>query len=282
MCKGSERCLGILALLALVLMGAACGSTASGSPTSVSTLSAPVTSLSNPPPDKCQSDSVSISASVTSGRVSVCVVQGARLHVSFDKSRAAFGVPGPWGVPHVEVDSSILTSATTSKSGNTLTTTLDAQAPGSAVVRAGFNNECSSRNTTHCTIPPQTILEVDVRVVPPSAPTTLPPQAGYRGIENFCAVAPLTGTIHYDGRSGSLTGVLSVSISGLPPNDEVNVNWSNDHVRVPVIGGFETDSKGTSIHSSVVVGRLGEVRGVEVVLTAASVPNPVLGRLEPC
>jgi hypothetical protein len=95
-------------------------------------------------------------------------------------------------------------------------------------------------------------------------------------------VAPLTGTIHYDGTSGSLTGVLTVSISGLSPNDEVNVNWSNDHVRVPVIGGFESDSKGTSIQSSVVVGRLGEVRGVEVVLTAASVPNPVLGSLEPC
>jgi hypothetical protein len=95
-------------------------------------------------------------------------------------------------------------------------------------------------------------------------------------------MTPLTGTIHYDGSSGNLAGVLTVSISGLPPNDEVNVNWSNDHVRVPVIGGFETDSKGTSIQSSVVVSRLGEVRGVEVVLTAAPVPNPIFGRLEPC
>ncbi len=31
--------------------------------------------------------------------------------------------------------------------------------------------------------------------------TTIPAEAGYRGIENFCAVAPLTGTIHYDGTS---------------------------------------------------------------------------------
>ena len=112
--------------------------------------------------------------------------------------------------------------------------------------------------------------------------TTLPPEAGYRGIENFCAVAPLTGTIHYDGTSGGLTGVLTVSAGGLPPNDAVDVNWSNDYVRVPVIAGFKTDSKGTAIQSSVDVGRLGEVRGVEIVLTAASVPDSVLGRLEPC
>jgi hypothetical protein len=114
------------------------------------------------------------------------------------------------------------------------------------------------------------------------APTTLPPQAGYRGIENFCAVAPLTGTIHYNGSSGGLSGVLTASVGGLPPNDELNVNWSNNYIRVPVIADFRTDSNGNAIQSSVDVGRLGEVRGVEIVLTAANVPNPVLGRLEPC
>ncbi|HEX4175618.1 MAG TPA: DUF4232 domain-containing protein [Acidimicrobiales bacterium] len=116
----------------------------------------------------------------------------------------------------------------------------------------------------------------------PSTPTTLPPQAGYRGFENFCAVAPLTGTILYDGTSGRLTHVLTLTVSGLPPDDEVNVNWSNDHVRAPVIASFKTDSGGTAIQSSLDVARLGEVRGVEIVLTASSVPNPVLGRLEPC
>ena len=121
-----------------------------------------------------------------------------------------------------------------------------------------------------------------LKTVLTNAATALPPEAGYRGIENFCAVAPLTGTIHYDGRSGELSGVLTVSVGALPPNDAVNVNWSNDHVRVPVIASFETDSQGIAIPSSVDVGRLGEVRGVEIVLTAASVPNPVLGRLEPC
>ena len=121
-----------------------------------------------------------------------------------------------------------------------------------------------------------------LKTLPTNAPTTLPPEAGYRGIENFCAVAPLTGTIHYDGARGGLTGLLTVSVGDLPPNGAVHVNWSNDHVRVPVIASFETDSNGMAIPSSVKVARLGEVRGVEVVLTAAVVPNPVLGRLEPC
>jgi hypothetical protein len=121
-----------------------------------------------------------------------------------------------------------------------------------------------------------------LNTVPTSAPTTLPLQAGYRGSENFCAVAPLSGTIHYDGSSGGLIGVLAVNVGGLPPDDEVFVNWSNNYVRAPVIGGFQTDSSGHSIQSSVDVGRLGEVKGVEIVLSAASVPNPALGRLEPC
>jgi hypothetical protein len=120
------------------------------------------------------------------------------------------------------------------------------------------------------------------RSVPASTPTSLPPQGGYRGIENFCSVAPLTGNIHYDGTSGGLVGVLTVSVGGLPPNDEVFVNWSNNSVRAPVIASFATDSNGAAIQSSVHVGRLGEVRGVEIVLSAASVPNAALGHLEPC
>jgi hypothetical protein len=121
-----------------------------------------------------------------------------------------------------------------------------------------------------------------LKTITTNAGTTLPPEAGDRGVENFCAVAPLIGTIHYNGTRGGLRGLLTVSVGGLPTNDAVNVNWSNDHVRVPVIASFETDPQGIAIPSSVDVGRLGEVRGVEIVLTAASVPNPVLGRLEPC
>jgi hypothetical protein len=117
----------------------------------------------------------------------------------------------------------------------------------------------------------------------PGNPTVIPPdESGYRGFENLCAISPLTGTILYDGTSRDWAHVLTLTVGGLPPDDEVNVNWSNDHVRAPVIGGFKTDSQGTAIPSSVEVSRLGEVRGVEIVLSAAAAPNSVLGRLEPC
>jgi hypothetical protein len=121
-----------------------------------------------------------------------------------------------------------------------------------------------------------------LQTAPTVVPAKFPPQAGFRGSENFCAVAPLSGTIHYDGASGELIGVLAVRVGGLPPNDEVFVNWSNNDVRAPVIASFTTDSVGSAVRSSVDVGRLGEVRGVELVLSAASVPNLALGRLEPC
>ncbi len=156
---------------------------------------------------------------------------------------------------------------------------LTALAVASAVVGATANRGEPTRRQL---IGPFYTPAGTLKAVPANAPTTLRPEAGYRGIEDFCAVAPLTGTIHYDGTRGGLTDDLTVSVGGLPSNDAVNVNWSNDHVRVPVIASFETDSRGLAIPSSVNVGRLGEVRGVEVVLTAASVPNPVLGRLEPC
>jgi hypothetical protein len=156
---------------------------------------------------------------------------------------------------------------------------LTALAAASAVVGATTNRG----ETTHRElVSPFYTPAGTLKTVLTSVPTTLPPEAGYRGIENFCAVAPLTGTIRYDGTSGGLTGVLTVSVGGLPPNDAVFVNWSNNYVRVPVIASFETDSKGTAIQSSLDVGRLGEVRGVEIVLSAQSVPNPVLGRLVPC
>jgi hypothetical protein len=112
--------------------------------------------------------------------------------------------------------------------------------------------------------------------------TGAPPQAGYRGIEDFCAKAPLTGTIRYDGEKRGLSGVLRVRVGGLPRNSYVFVNWSNNYVRAPVIASFKTDSKGAAVQSSVNVVRLAEVKGVEIVLSAATVPNPPLGRLEPC
>jgi hypothetical protein len=73
-----------------------------------------------------------------------------------------------------------------------------------------------------------------------------------------------------------------VNVGGLPPDDDVFVNWSDNDVRAPVIAEFKTDAGGKSMQSSLEVGRLGEVRGVAIILTAAAFPNPTLGRLEPC
>ncbi|HUE06620.1 MAG TPA: hypothetical protein VMP41_04275 [Acidimicrobiales bacterium] len=140
-----------------------------------------------------------------------------------------------------------------------------------------------STGSTQPSIPTTVVpAPTSTTATPPPTTTSLPPQGGYRGIENFCAVAPLTGTIHYDGTSGGLSGVLAVNVGGLPPNDNVFVNWADNDVRAPVIAEFATDAEGRAIQSSVEVGRLGEVRGVAIILTAANVPNPTLGRLAPC
>ena len=121
-----------------------------------------------------------------------------------------------------------------------------------------------------------------LKTIPTSASTTLPPQAGYRGIENFCAVAPLAGTNDPLRRDKPQARRRSHgAVGGLPPNDQVFVNWSNNYVRAPVIADFQTDSSGAAIQSSVGVGRLAEVRGVEIVLSAASVPNPSWGASNP-
>jgi hypothetical protein len=113
--------------------------------------------------------------------------------------------------------------------------------------------------------------------------TTLPPQAGYRGVKSFCASAPLSGHVLYDGAAKQLVpSVLTVAIGGLPPDSAVYVDWSNDHIRGYIIASFSTDSAGTPIPSSVSMGRLPEVRGVEMVLESVTIPPTVFGRLQPC
>ncbi len=109
---------------------------------------------------------------------------------------------------------------------------------------------------------------------------TVPVGGEYGGREDFCAVAPLTGHILYDGTTGS--AVLTLSVGGLPRNARVGVNWSNDHIRGYLIASFETDSKGRARQSSLRFFRPGEVRGVEVILTGSGTQAPLLGRLEPC
>jgi hypothetical protein len=113
--------------------------------------------------------------------------------------------------------------------------------------------------------------------------TTLPLEAGYRGSEDFCAGAPLSGHALYDGSAGHLVpGVLTAAVAGLPPNSEVYVDWSNDHIRGYIIASFRTDFAGAPIPSSVSMGRFAETRGVEMVLESVSIPPTVFGRLERC
>ena len=101
--------------------------------------------------------------------------------------------------------------------------------------------------------------------------------------ENFCASAPLSGHVLYNGTAVELVpSVLTVAIGGLPPNSGVYVDWSNNHVRGYIIASFSTDAEGTPIPASINMGRLAEVPGVEMVLETTTVPPTILGRLQPC
>jgi hypothetical protein len=160
-----------------------------------------------------------------------------------------------------------------------LLATLTVLVSGSAVLGAATKNGAPLHRQL---LSPFYSPAVALQTLPTGASETLPPEAGYRGVENFCAVSPLSGTIRYNGTSGGLAGALSVTVSGLPSNTVVLVNWADNSVRAPVIAAFRTDSGGASVPTSVVIGRLGEVRGVEIVLAAEGVPNPSLGRLVPC
>jgi hypothetical protein len=109
--------------------------------------------------------------------------------------------------------------------------------------------------------------------------------SGFHGLEDFCASGTLSGEVRYDGAEGAdgLTSqVLDAEVHGLPPDTVVYVDWSNDHIRGYIIGDFKTGADGQPIPSSMHVSRLGEVRGVELVLESTSIPPVVLGRLEPC
>ena len=122
-----------------------------------------------------------------------------------------------------------------------------------------------------------------LKAIQTSAPPTLPSQAGFRGVENFCASAPLSGHVLYDGMAGNLVPrALTVAIGGLPSDSGVYVDWSNDHIRGYIIASFSTDSTGMPIPSSVNMSRRAEVPGVEMVLESVTVPPTVFGRLEPC
>jgi len=149
----------------------------------------------------------------------------------------------------------------------------------SAVVGATANRgESARRDLLSPFYTPAATLEAT-----PTSTTTLPPQAGYRGVETFCASAPLSGHVLYDGTEGQLVpSVLTVAIGGLLPNSGVYVDWSNNHIRGYIIASFSTDAGGTPIPTSVTMGRLAEVAGVEMILESTNVPPTVFGRLQAC
>lgn len=143
---------------------------------------------------------------------------------------------------------------------------------------AACDNGYRPQVSGHGSTPPTATTRTTAAPVP-----THLPQAGYRAVENFCASVPLSGHVLYDGSAGQLVpSVLTVAIRGLPPDSGVYVDWSNDHIRGYIIASFSTDSTGMPIPSSVSMGRLAEVRGVEMVLESVTIPSTVLGRLQPC
>jgi hypothetical protein len=127
-----------------------------------------VASPSNPPPDRCESGSVWVSAPTTK---SVCVVEGAHLKVTFVKPRkTAIGVAGPWNVPPIGISSPpesprVITTTATSIRRRTVTVQFRAREPGTATAYATFGQACAGPDQTGCTIPPSVPLTLTVVVV---------------------------------------------------------------------------------------------------------------------
>jgi hypothetical protein len=125
------------------------------------TTAAPTSPSSVPPPSNCQSGSVSLT--VASPSSSICLRVGTTLTVTFDSS--ASGPNGGWLGPADVYPSSIVDVASGSPSGMQLPATVKALAVGSATVRAYFSQQCSSGDSTPCTVPPQGVLQLSVTVV---------------------------------------------------------------------------------------------------------------------
>jgi hypothetical protein len=116
----------------------------------------------------CHSGSFSVTVSLAMPPPSMGLHAGATLTVTFDKSTGGLGVPGPWTVPPLDVvDRSILMLSSSSPSGQLLTAVHETGTPGVTTVSAHFDEECSSNDSTPCTIPPQSAINGDVTVVAP-------------------------------------------------------------------------------------------------------------------
>jgi hypothetical protein len=113
----------------------------------------------------------------------------------------------------------------------------------------------------------------------PSHPST-PVESGFAQNEQFCAQAPLVGTIEYQVSGANAT--MQVSVKGLPPQSLVVIDWANNTVRGYEVGDIKTDRSGASIPASLNLFRSGETRGYKVILTTEAIDAVTLGTLWPC
>ena len=105
-------------------------------------------------------------------------------------------------------------------------------------------------------------------------------EGGFAANENFCAEAPLSGTIRYEVKDGAVT--FDVRVGNLPHTSLIAIDWINDPVRGYTVAAFSTDATGRSIRDSLRMFRPGEVRGIGLHLAAADLDATVLGQLRPC
>jgi hypothetical protein len=114
---------------------------------------------------------------------------------------------------------------------------------------------------------------------PQTHPST-PVENGFGQSEQFCAQAPLIGTLDYLTTAGNAT--MQVKVDGLPSQSLVVIDWANNTVRGYTVGSIRTDSSGASIPASLNLFRPGETRGYKVVLTTEASDPMTLGTLWPC
>ena len=135
-----------------------------GAPSTPSTTSVPTPAPTTlPPSNDCVSGSAPVPVQTPGS--SICMDVGATLTVTFDYSHVSTGPVGGWIGP-AEIDNTSVASLTRSSSdGSQLVATVKAVAPGTATVSAYFSQQCSSGDSTPCTVPPQGWLRLVITVV---------------------------------------------------------------------------------------------------------------------
>jgi hypothetical protein len=137
----------------------------------------------------------------------------------------------------------------------------------------------SRSSTTTLSTPSASTSSTSSTTTPPTHPST-PVESGFDQSEQFCAQAPLVGTLDYLTAAGNAT--MQVKVNGLPAQGLVVIDWANNTVRGYTVGTIRTDTSGTSIPASLNLFRSGETRGHKVVLTTDAIDPTTLGTLWPC